>query len=484
MLEQIFRGVTDGALVPYRSRPVVERAESRSSLAALDAQVSFGGMSRQPESLQEFVASYGDVVPVYRCSSLNAASVASLRLRWYRDLGNDEREEVPRDHPVAMIFRRPNPRMSARRWVYATQLGKELTGATYSEIFPLVGSAQLWPLNSSLVDPTIEKRRGVVGYKYHASRPPEEFTAEEIWSDTFYSMADELRGMAPLRPARRAVEADSLLDDGTNAMLRNGMRLGGVLHVDHEATEPQVNHLIAQMREMLAGVRNWGKTLVAAGGRKFEALNMTPEAIQADSLRSWNTGNIMRAYGVWPVIFGLVDQSATRENATTQLLLYHWLTVMPRAQSLAEEISERLLPMLAAVGVPDTEDLFCEFDDSTSPVVRQLRLEEARANATLLERGVYTANEVRSELGYDPVAWGDTFWGSSNTVDVGSTVGGIGFAVARLRAAAGLPASPLADKLLADLATTDDPMRRTSLLVTEAARGMAEYARITGGVDV
>ena len=443
-------------------------------MAALDAAATSSAWSKPPETLGEFVSAYSDIVPVFRCANLNAGSVASATLRFYKRLGKGKREELPDEHELVRIFRRPNPRMSTSRWVFATQLSKELAGAAYNEVV-VKPAKQLWPLNAAKMKPKLEKRRGVVGYEYHVGHPPEKFKAEEIWEDGFFNPSSEIHGLAPMMPARQHVVAGTLLEQGMLSILKNGMRLSGVMHLDGSATTVQVNALLAQIKEMVSGVRNWGKTLVAAGGRQFQPMGMTPEAIQADSLREWNTGNIMKAFGVWPIVFGQIDTSATRENATTQLLMYHWYTVIPRAKSLAEEMSSRLIPML---GIKNTGNVYAEFDFSDSPIAKQLALEDALASSALVDRGIETINEIRAMLGFDPVAWGDSFWGSSTLREIASVDGGIAQVVASLRAGAGLPADNSMDPFLTSFARTENEVERLQLLLREVARESRRYAAL------
>lgn len=482
VLDEIFRGLTDPLLNAPPAEALVVR-EATTSLAGgnqlgLDA-FAFPS-SGTPETLAEFVQAYSDVVAVYRCASVNASSISSARLRAYRALDDDEREELPRDHPLSMILRRPNPLMSSRRWVFANQLQKELTGTAFDEVVPvetkrggIISGGQIWPLAPEKMEIERGDRGEPTGYLYHSQWPPTELAVEKVWSDVFHSPTDDLLGQSPLMASRENVAANREVQRGMTALLRNGMRLSGVLHLDHDATTKQVDSITSVLREMFAGVRHWGKTLVAPGGRKFEALSMTPEDMQADAMIDRNNAAIMKSYGLWPLIFGQVDESATRENATTQLKLYHWLTVLPRAAGLAEEMSEKLLPML--LGEEEARDLFVEFDFSATPIAREFARDDALASKELIEVGVLTPNEVRADLGREPVPWGDV---PPSASDMG--------AIERIyRGGYGTPWRRRA---------IDDPAVRgagdgpgLAALLREAATGVREYEgltkRLTTGTD-
>lgn len=400
MLSALYRTLAG----PPPAPPFLVERDSRAFSADLSADL-IGGQGIAPaESDAEFQKAFEELVVVYRCASLNADAIAAATLRFYRHRRNGEREELTeRDDPLIALFRRPNPRMSGRRFLWMVQLSKELTGNAFVEIVrkPV---RQLWLMNAAAVH-ILADHRGITGFDYRPSyQRVEKFRADEVWHDWFPTPTDEIRGMPPLRAAWRHKTSDELLEKGMNKILQNGMRLSGVLTIEREVKPEAATMLLDQLRTLYSGVANWGKTLVVAGGKKFQPLTQTPEQIQASELRAWNTGKIMRAYGVWPIIFGDVDLSATRENATTQMLLYQWLTVEPRAAMLAEEIGERLIPMLK---VPDAANITCEFDFSQTPFMKQLALEVAQSKAELVDRGILTRNEVRDEMGYDALEGGD-----------------------------------------------------------------------------
>ncbi|MDP3911793.1 MAG: phage portal protein [Gemmatimonadales bacterium] len=401
MISALYRSLAG----PPPAPPFLVERDSRAFSADLAADLIGGQGIAPPDTEEEFQRAFEDLVVVYRCATLNADAISAAVLRFYRHRPNGEREELTeRDDPLLALFRRPNPRMSGRRFLWMVQVSKELTGNAFVEVVPRP-LRQLWVMNSAKVHIQADARKGVTGYDYKPSYSHiERFKPSEVWHDWFPTPTDELRGMPPLRPAWRHKQSDEMLERGMNKILSNGMRLSGVLTVDREISKDSATQLIDQLRTLYSGVANWGKTLVVAGGKKFQPLTQTPEQIQASELRAWNTGKIMRAYGVWPIIFGDVDLSATRENATTQMLLYQWLTVEPRAAMLAEEIGERLIPMLK---IPNLKNISCEFDFSQTPFAKQLALEVASSSGMLVDRGILTPNDVREQLGYDPLPDGD-----------------------------------------------------------------------------
>lgn len=405
MLSILYRGVAGAAPSPRAQRQI-----SRGQAADLAAESDFGGSVPTPESFDDFQQAFEDLVPVYRCADMNARAVASAKLRLYRDVGGDQGEEItdPLD-PILAFFRRPNPRTSGRRWVYQTQLSKELIGNTYDEIVrvrPKGQALQLWTLNGSKM--AIDADEAGIGlYRYKPGNKEVPFSPDDIWHDRFENPNSEVYGLPPLRAARRHVEADKQLEQAMLALLKNGLRVSGVLHMDSDVSPGQIDSLRAQLRELHAGVRNWFKALVVGGGRKFEQLTMTMAEFGANDLRAWNTGMILKAYGVYPIIFGDIDKSATRENATTQALLYYWHTIQPRAADLEDEITTRLIPMLKIKG---SDRVYAKLDFSETPIMKQLALDEALAKQVLIESTVLNPNEVRSTLGYEPRAGGDAFW--------------------------------------------------------------------------
>lgn len=421
MLSTLYRAVAGAAAAP----PFPLARDSRSFPANLAAEGTYGDTIPAPESTADFLRVVEDIVVANRCATLNAQSVTVGTLRLYRPKArSDGKEEIlpttsrGADAQLLNFFRRPNPRTSGRRWLYLTQLWKESVGNAFSELVldvrPLV---QAWNMNAAATEVKATPRAGIIGYRYAPGGLGADvlFAPEQVWHDRFPTLSSDVYGAPPMRAARRNLTADEMLERAMSSVLKNGMRLSGVLHLDHDADPEQVQSIVDGLRATVSGVQNWGKTLVAPAGRKFEAFNMEPERFGASEFRKWNAGMIMRAYGIWPVIFGDVNESATRENATTQLVLYQGLTVAARARDMCDELSSFLIP---ALGIKGTEGVWAEMDFSDTPIMRQIAQEDARANSVLVERGILTQNDVRDTMGFDPVAWGDSFWANQSTVEV------------------------------------------------------------------
>lgn len=411
MIEPIYRSLADLAPRP----PLYIERDSRGFAATIGASTLYGDNVPTPETFGDFQRAFEDLVVVYRCASLNTDAVTAGVLRFYRPTGSGEREEIIDPmHPLLRLWTEPNGRVSGHRLLWRHQLSKELTGNGYMEIArlgPRRPALQLWNLNAAHMSIDADRREGVKSYVYKpGSEDAVRFAREEVWHDLFPGLTDELYGQPPLRAAKSHMVADRLLEQAMLGLLKSGLRISGVLTVDPGATAEQLKLVADQAQEFHGGVMKWFRTLVIPGGRKFQPLTMKPEEFGAKELRLWNAGQIMRAFGVWPLIFGEVNESATRENATTQSILHHFLTVAPRGKALAQEIT-RLIPMLR---IPGTEGVTAEMDYSEAWAVRQLALEEAEAKSALLERGVFDINEVREIAGYEPVAWGGYFWGQSS----------------------------------------------------------------------
>lgn len=415
MLTQAFRAAA--SLAP---RPPVTylRRDSRGASASAGG-VYAGQAVETPRNFQDYLDLYESLVTVYRCASLIAGAVSHAKLRLYRAIGDDEREEIDRDSPLAVLFRKPNPVMSWRGILWRTIVAEELTGNSYWELARGKSGkgpvGEMWPLNPAAMKIIPDPRAGVLAYAYKPNQRTETFQPHEIFHVGYPDPNSDFYGISPLRAATKTLVSDKLLERATNAMLNNGTRLSGVLTVEPGVGQSEIDHVIEQFNALYNGVENWGKNLVIPGGRKWDQISMTPAEFEAIATRKWNREQILEVFGVWPIIYGIMDTSATRENATVQRKLFHELTVAPKATILADEITERLIPKL---GIPGTEGVFAEFDFSELPVVREQALDDARANASLTGTGILTINEVRAVMGYDPVPYGNEWYGNSFALGV------------------------------------------------------------------
>ena len=126
---------------------------------------------------------------------------------------------------------------------------------------------------------------------------------------------------------------------------------------------------------------------------KWQSLAVNGVDAQAVETRRLQVEEICRAYGVFPIMVGHSDKSATFASSEAFFAAHVKHTLAPWHRAWTQRIDEMLLD--------GAGPLFAEFD------VRYLMAGSMKDRAqwarTMAEMGIYTRNEIRDEEGKDPL---------------------------------------------------------------------------------
>lgn len=203
---------------------------------------------------------------------------------------------------------------------------------------------------------------------------------------------DGVTGISLITYASRILGIGSATDNAAKEFFKNGMNLSGILTVQGTLNDAQRT----QIRE------SWN-TAYAAGGSGLAILpgNMVYQPVQLSSQdsqllqsRVFNVQEIARFLGVSPTLLGDLSQSSynTLEQTQQQFLLH---TLLPYIVMVEEEFTQKLLKP------SERAELKINLDEKA--LLRTDKSTQASYYGTLLDKGVLSPNEVRKELGYQPV---------------------------------------------------------------------------------
>lgn len=422
MLAQAFRDTARAVL----ALPLLLR-DSKLDPGIRDAGMTSGGTYGQPYpfSVEEYQRLYQTAHVIYRCASLNAQSVAEGELRFYRSSSrNGGDEELPENHPLVKLFGYVNTRSTLHDLIESTVLYLELTGNSYWEQVRLSDKAPVVELYSMMSSRTkvVPGAKRVAGYTYAINGKIQRLEAYEVFHVLYPDPNDDWYGISPARSAARLIDADAAQIKAEKALWENRAAPSAIVMLEKEMQSEQMDYIAQRWKDAHAGPHNAGKTAFIAGAKSIQFMSLTPQEMQALERLRFTKGEIMQLYGVYPVIYGEVNESATRENAFTQRIEYHERTVKPKARRIQDALTERFVP---TCGIKGLENVYAEFDYSETSLQKQLRTDQARANAPMVAQGVLTINDVREELGEEDVAYGDTWFGPISTVAIADESGAI-----------------------------------------------------------
>ena len=376
---------------------------------------------------------------VYTCSSRNSTSVAATPLRLYvrtnvenvergkqyrylrrgRDTRSVDRktlrflnsqawltpslgkvievEEVV-EHPFLDLWINVNTEDEGFTMLEKLQLFLELTGNAYLYVLKdeLGIPRELYVLYSQYVTIIPNEDGSIKGYIYQVSPNRQEaFTANEIIHFKFPSPHDPYYGFSPLQGCLMAVSRKEEMDDYEASILHNFGRPDFVIKIKGRLSDPDARSLAERWKQIYGMRKKRGKPAILDQDADVIKLGWGPKEMAFLKGHKYTKEEIAGAYGV--PVSKLTSEDVNRANADAGD--YSWMkdTILPRLRRLAEKLSQKLMPMF-------DNRLFVMFDNPV-PADKEFELKKQEV---YLKNGVMSINQVRQQIGEEPVSWGET----------------------------------------------------------------------------
>ena len=346
---------------------------------------------------------------VYTVVHKRALATRRLPLKVYRRR-EDGREEA-RDHPLALLLRRPNPRHSAAfLWEWTSSTFDIYGEALWLKVRGRDGMpAEVWPVHPSNI--VVRQKGNHIWYVYGigvASGADPEFVIPEADIVHFksYHPDSTIRGLSTLEPLRQTLLNEDAARRASAAFWLNGARPSVLLTHPQTLSEPAQQRLAANWAAIHGGVDNFGKTAVLEEGMKPEVVQLSAEESQYIESRQLNREEVMAAYDVPPpVVHDL--RRATFSNITEQMRSMYRDTMAPHLSGLEATLAFQLSAEFDG-------DVYCEF--LMDEVLRGDFEQRVEAYQKALNSGWLTINEVRALENQPPVEGGDVPYVNSTMV--------------------------------------------------------------------
>lgn len=333
------------------------------------------------------------VSTVLSCVRVIADGCATPELRLYR-AGNDKRRQAAENIPeYRLLARRPNEWQTSYEWRRMMTLHAALTGAGLSikvradnrrvrELIPVqpgrwdVRRTTRYELRYRCWD-----EFGLIG----------EFGPDEVFvlNGLQWNWGEALNAIVL---ARNAVGLAVATESSQARMHANGMRPSGVYSVEGSLTDEQQERLAKWLKKNQTGEK-LGLPLVLDRKATWTSTASSAVDAQHDETRRRQVEEICRVYGVFPIMAGHGDKTATFASSEAFFAAHVKHTLAPWHRAWTQRLDEMLLD--------GSGPLWCEFD------VRYLLAGSMRDRSqwarTMAELGIYTRNELRDEEGKDPL---------------------------------------------------------------------------------
>jgi HK97 family phage portal protein len=321
-----------------------------------------------------------------------------------------EPEAPPGD--LGYLLQHPNPHMSLDTLLGYLATCLHVDGNAYwrklragdPETGPVV---ELWPISPSRM--TVETVRGSGDFISHYRYAPGGASVELLRPGDVvhfrYGLDDRDHriGHAPLKRLLREISSDDQATRYADRLLANLAINGLTLSFDKEAAaidQATADQLKARIQAAYGG-DNVGGAAVLSPGARLDALGFSPEQMNMEILHRVPEERISAVLGVPAIVAGLGAglQRATYSNVREAREMFTEQKLIPLWRAISAEITLQLVPDFDASGRTvvdfDTSEVRALGDDQNAAATRL---------KTLVEAGILTTDEARTEIGYEPLA--------------------------------------------------------------------------------
>jgi len=355
------------------------------------------------DQLLESLTSTGTL---YAIVNTLASSVALAPWTLYRQTPGHQhpdltipREQVTR-HACLSLWNRPNPFMTGQLLREIVQQHVELVGEGYLAVVRPQGlnlPVELWPIRPSRMLPVPDPELFLAGWVYRGpsgQRIP--LGVDEVIQIRVPDPNDVYRGQGAVQSLTADIDSARLSAEWNRRFFLNGALPGGVVEVEDELDDAELNKLAAQFRERHQGVRNAHRVAILEGGQKWKDRSVSHEDMQFVALRNVSREVTREAFGISKTMLGLTED-VNRATAEASMMTFARDRRRPRLDRWRQALNHELLPMFGRTGVGLEWDFDAEIpDDEQAEAARRKSMTEgARA---LVEAG-YHPDDVAAAMG-------------------------------------------------------------------------------------
>lgn len=331
------------------------------------------------------------VATVMACANVISDGCATPKLHVYREKDDGTRELATNIPEYRLLNRRPNEWQTSFEFRRQLTLHSALTGNGLAvktkygnrirELIPCVpGQYSIERLSRYEIVYRVYDEFGLIGV----------FGPEDVLHIPNRNW-DLLKGLDAVRLAATSIGLAMAAEDTQKSLHENGGRPSGLLSTENKLSEEVVDRLKKNWAEFSAKRR--GGTAILDNGLGYTPLAMTGVDAQMVENRRLQIEEICRAFGVFPIMVGHSDKTATFASSEAFFAAHVKHTLAPWHELWTQRLDEFVLD--------GAGPLFAEFD------IRYLLSGSMRDRAqwarTMAEMGIYTRNEIRDEEGRDPL---------------------------------------------------------------------------------
>jgi HK97 family phage portal protein len=343
---------------------------------------------------KDYLKVYEQVSWVYSAVKAIANTIACVNWRLYQ-IDGEEWEEI-QEHDFLTLLNNPNPFLSRFELMYLTVSSLELVGEALWYI-PRKGQRMLgiFPLNPAYLE--IEIYNGLPKkFIYSTMKEKINLKPEELIFFKYPNPSNPYRGVSPLKAIALTVDSDYYASIWNRNFFINSATPAAVLETPNKLTKEDAEKLKIMLREFYSGIDKSHATMILSGGIQFKPIQLSQKDMEFLELRRFTRSEIAAAFGV-PLSKLGISEEVNRATAYVNDYTFAKNTITPKLVMLRDAINRFLANYV-------DENVYYDFDS----IIPEDEEFEVQKYVNFVKEGILTINEVRAELGFPEVPWGDT----------------------------------------------------------------------------
>lgn len=333
------------------------------------------------------------VATVLGCVKAIADGCATPNLHVYRETEDGGRKKATNIPEYRLLARRPNEWQTSFEWRRQMTIHAALTGAALS--IKVRGNnrrvQELIPIQPGQWDVRRVSRYEVRYRCWDEFGMIGEFGPDDVFVLNGLQW-DWVKSMNAVMLARSAIGLAIATEKSQAAMHANGLRPSGTYTVEGTLDPEQHARLTAWIKKQ-GGPENAGNPMILDRDAKWYSTAISGVDAQHVETRRLQVEEICRGYGVFPIIVGHADKTATFASSEAFFAAHVKHTLAPWHRAWTQRMDEMLLD--------GSGPLYAEFD--TRYLMAGSMKDRAVWARTMAEMGIYTRNEIRDEDGKEPL---------------------------------------------------------------------------------
>jgi HK97 family phage portal protein len=344
------------------------------------------------------------VAAVTACVSLIADMVAKLPIYLYKP--TDQGPQEVKNHPaINLIGRYPSDLHTSFELRQLMETGKGLGGNGYARVYrdsSFEPRAIEWLAPCDVQPRLVKRNTGERFVAYQVQGEKDMLNRTDI-IHVRQLTRDGVLGLSPVTLLRESIGTAMTQTSAAGQLMKNGARFPGFLVTQSVLPKEKIDDARDEWESKYAGAANAGRVPILNGTFDFKQTNgMSMADAQFIESRRFELQEIARIYRIPPFMIGDSTASNWGTGIEQQTLGFLNFCLDPHLRGWEESLGFTLLTT-----AEQRAGYYFQFDrDELANVAL-----EARANfyRTMREIGVLSANEVRTELGYEKIESGDNY---------------------------------------------------------------------------